>query len=229
MSKKYIIATIKEWNIENYKKHFNKSDLFHLITDKKQLNKQELDKIGPEYIFFPHWSWIIPEEIWRNYNCVVFHMTDLPYGRGGTPLQNLIIRGFKKTKISAIKVDGGIDTGDVYMKNELDLGGKASEIYKRASDIIFNEMIPFIISNNPAPRQQSGKIVSFERLKPSQSQITDDFDLDKIYDQIRMLDAEGYPQACIELEKIKVDFSNADVKIINGKKIVTANVQIYEK
>ena len=30
-------------------------------------------------------------------------MTDLPYGRGGSPLQNLIIRGFESTKISAIE------------------------------------------------------------------------------------------------------------------------------
>ena len=25
-------------------------------------------------------------------------MTDLPFGRGGSPLQNLIINGYKKTK-----------------------------------------------------------------------------------------------------------------------------------
>jgi len=45
-------------------------------------------------------------------------MTDLPFGRGGSPLQNLIERGIKKTKISAIKVDGGIDTGDIFFKRD---------------------------------------------------------------------------------------------------------------
>ncbi len=49
-----------------------------------------------------------------NFNCVVFHMTDLPFGRGGSPLQNLISRGIYKTKISAIKVVKEIDAGPIY-------------------------------------------------------------------------------------------------------------------
>ena len=43
-------------------------------------------------------------------------MTDLPFGRGGSPLQNLIVRGYKSTKLTAIKVQSGIDTGDIYLK-----------------------------------------------------------------------------------------------------------------
>ena len=41
-------------------------------------------------IFIPHWSFIIPKEIYQNFECILFHMTDLPFGRGGSPLQNLI-------------------------------------------------------------------------------------------------------------------------------------------
>jgi len=37
--------------------------------------------------------WIILKEIFENYEIILFHMTDLPYGRGGSPLQNLIVRG----------------------------------------------------------------------------------------------------------------------------------------
>jgi len=50
------------------------------------------------------------------------------FRKGGSPLQNLIERGIKKTKISAIKVDGGIDTGDIFFKRDLDLYGTAEEI-----------------------------------------------------------------------------------------------------
>ena len=46
----------------------------------------------------------MPSEIIRNYECICFHETDLPFGRGGSPIQNLIVRGFKTTKISAIKM-----------------------------------------------------------------------------------------------------------------------------
>ena len=62
---------------------------------------------------------IIPKKIYSNYDCIVFHMTDLPYGRGGSPLQNLIVRGHKETKISALNVQSGLDTGDIYLKKKL--------------------------------------------------------------------------------------------------------------
>ncbi|MEA3315481.1 MAG: methionyl-tRNA formyltransferase, partial [Campylobacterota bacterium] len=140
-----LISTIKEWNIENYfklKEKFKKKYNFHLITDKDELNFNNINKINPKYIFFPHWSWIIKEDIYNNFNCIVFHMTDLPYGRGGSPLQNLIINEVYDSKISALKVDGGLDTGDIYLKEEFDISiGSAEENFITLSNIIFNKMI----------------------------------------------------------------------------------------
>ena len=222
-SKKFIVAAIKPWNIENYKIYCRGN--FKLITDRAGLKNGRLEKIKPKYIFFPHWSWIIPEEIWKNYECVVFHMTDLPYGRGGTPLQNLILRGHKKTKISAIKVNGGIDTGDIYMKTPLSLSGSAEEIYRRASKAIFSKMIPAIIKNNPTPRKQSGKAVIFKRRKPEQSRIPDNLDVKEAYDFIRMLDAPGYPRAYLETRKLKIELSKAKI----DKKTVKVEAKVYIK
>lgn len=221
----YIIATIKKWNIDNYNKYFGKKSGFDLIDNKRDLTFAKIKKINPKYIFFPHWSWIIPDEIWSNFECVVFHMTDLPYGRGGSPLQNLIIRGHKKTKISAIKVEGGIDTGGVYMKKDLNLSGSAGTIYKRASNIVFERMIPYIIKNNPSSEKQRGKVVKFKRRKPNQSRIGNGAGLKQAYDYIRMLDAEDYPKAYLETKELKFEFSKAKFK--NNK--LTANVEIYEK
>jgi len=225
LSKNYIVATIKSWNKKNFQKNFYNKSNFYLITNKKDLNFKKIKKINPKYIFIPHWSWIIPENIWQNFNCVVFHMTDLPYGRGGTPLQNLIDKGHKKTKISAIKVDRGIDTGDIYLKADLDLNGSAEEIYRQVSNIIFNKMIPYIIKNNPLSKKQNGKVVKFKRRKPKQSEILPDMNLKKVYNQIRMLDAEGYPRAFLKTKELKFNFSKAKLK----NKKLTANVEIYEE
>ena len=118
---KIIIATIKSWNIENskiLKDKLKSSYEVHIIDNKEDLNTDIISSVNPKFIFFPHWSWIIPKEIYDNFECVVFHMTDLPFGRGGSPLQNLIINKVYDTKISAIKVDGGLDTGPIYMKKD---------------------------------------------------------------------------------------------------------------
>lgn len=226
-----IVATTKSWNLNNFKtlKKKSKGLHWHLIQSKKNFSIRKIRKINPKYIFIPHWSWIIPEEIWANFECVVFHMTDLPYGRGGTPLQNLIARGHKKTKISAIRVNSGIDTGDIYLKKGLDLSGNAENIYKRASNKIFMEMIPYILKNNPVPKKQKGNPVIFKRRNPQQSKIKNNFDLNKTHDHIRMLDAEGYPKAFLEIKKVKFDFFGAKIKGKGKDKKIIATVEIYER
>ncbi|MBL8995013.1 MAG: methionyl-tRNA formyltransferase, partial [Spirochaetia bacterium] len=110
-------------------------DLLHLRS-KADLTPEHLNEIDPSYIFFPHWSFIIPSSIYEKFECIVFHMTDLPYGRGGSPLQNLILRGHKKTMLSALRVIGELDSGPVYLKRELMLEGAAHEIFSRAAVII---------------------------------------------------------------------------------------------
>ena len=97
---KYIIATIKDWNINQYNRSiFKKSKNWYLVTDTKKLTFAYVKSIKPKYIFFPHWSKKVNSKIINNYECVCFHETDVPYGRGGSPIQNLIIRNHKKTKL----------------------------------------------------------------------------------------------------------------------------------
>ena len=77
-------------------------------------------------------------------------MTDLPYGRGGSPSQNLIKRKHRATKITAILCDNGLDTGDIYLKEDLSLEGSAEEIFLRADKII-EHMIEEIVRTEPVP------------------------------------------------------------------------------
>lgn len=207
-----IIATIKSWNIKKANSFKQKNDAWEVIviSNKDMLAETVLSQLSPKYIFFPHWSWIIPKEIYMNYECIVFHMTDLPFGRGGSPLQNLLVRGIYQTKISAIRVDGELDGGDVYIKRDLDISkGNADEILNRASDIIFNEMIPEIIEKRLIPVEQEGEVTEFRRRTSDQSLIPKGLTQRQIYDYIRMLDGEGYPPAFSMIGNRKVTYRNA--------------------
>jgi methionyl-tRNA formyltransferase len=218
MKENVVIATIKSWNVRNAKKL--KEDLqgkydVWIITEKENLTYETLDKIKPTFVFFPHWSWKIPREIHENFNCVGFHMTDLPYGRGGSPLQNLILNKVYETVITAFRITEELDAGEIYMKVPFYIGvGSAEEIYMKASEIIFTKMIPYILENRPAPTKQSGEVVVFKRRTPNQSDImkADIQSLDDIYDFIRMLDAEDYPKAFIQIGKMKILFSEVHRK-----------------
>lgn len=122
--KKSIIAISNDLYIRT--NIFNKSNTIY-IKKNEDLNYENIKSIDPEYIFFPHWSYIIPAEIYQNFKCIIFHMTDLPFGRGGSPLQNLIVKKIYKTKISAIMCEEEIDSGDIYIKRDFDISyGNAS-------------------------------------------------------------------------------------------------------
>ena len=188
------------------------------------LNLSILADFTPRYIFFPHWSWIIPEEIYQNFECVIFHMTDLPYGRGGSPLQNLIVRGYKETKLSALRCVKTLDAGPIYMKRPLSLLGTAEEVLLRAAEVT-EEMIECIILERPIPVEQTGEPTEFRRRLPKDGDLAGLTELEKIYDFIRMLDADGYPSAFIENDYFKFEFSGAT---LNAEDIV-AEVKITRR
>ena len=211
---KYLIATSRSWNeILSQRLEEHTGHEFHLITNKKQLTSGFLGQVQPRYIFFPHWSHMVPENIFSRYECVIFHMTDLPYGRGGSPLQNLIQRGHKDTKISALRCEKQMDAGPVYLKRPLSLEGSASEIFLRASKII-EEMILEMIQCEPAPVPQKGEPVCFERRTPAQSDLNNAqiSNLNDFFDFVRMLDAQGYPKAFINVHEHRMELSRIQME-----------------
>jgi methionyl-tRNA formyltransferase len=179
-----------------------------IIDEIDSLNIQNLVMVKPEWIFFPHWSWIIPKEIYENFECVIFHMTDLPYGRGGSPLQNLIVRGHKETMLSAIKCVAELDAGPIYRKMPLGLEGTAEEILQRAS-VLMEDMIVDIVTSNLATTSQTGDVVEFRRRIPEDGNIDSLVSIDQVYDYIRMLDAEAYPSAFLQTTHFQLDLTQA--------------------
>jgi len=201
------------------------SEDFVFAQSKSEFSGLDLHDINPTYIFFPHWSFIIPSNVYENFICVVFHMTDLPYGRGGSPLQNLIQRKIYETKISALKVVKELDAGPIYIKKPLSLYGTAEEIYLRASDCIAS-MIAHILKENLIPKKQEGDPVVFKRRTPEMSCVDEVDNIEDLFDHIRMLDADGYPKAFLENEDFRFEFTRASLK---SDGTIKADVRIFKK
>lgn len=221
----YVIATSRKWFEDMaYKLSERTGKEFLLIGNPSDLTFENLKKIDPKYVFFPHWSYIIPPEIHENFECVIFHMTDVPFGRGGSPLQNLIARGIYETKISALRCSSGIDSGPVYMKKPLSLHGSAEEIYLRAGNVM-KQMILEIIEKEPVPVPQEGDVILFKRRNPEDGNIAQLKELHEVFDYIRMLDADGYPNAFLETKNFRLEFKHATLK----QGTVIADVTITKK
>ena len=218
----YVFCAHRKWAFELFESLNSKYDNFFLIKNPKQLTYNKIKKINPKFIFFPDWSWKVSKDIVQDFNCVCFHEADLPKFRGGSPLQNQIIRGIKKTKTTAFLMNEKMDAGPIIMKKELSLKGSINEIIERMkkNDL---EIIDKIILNNFKAKKQEGRSSSYKRRNPKESEM---FSLDHLkkymYDFIRMLE-DPYPNAFLNVGKHKIVFKHAKLK--NNKLNVEVEIE----
>ena len=216
---KYLVLSVS-----NFFRNKIKKKNFYFISNSKSLSLKKVKKINPDIIFVPHWNWKISNDICHNYKVIIFHSTPLPYGRGGTPIQNMIQRGHKKTKICAIEARDKYDSGKIFLESNMSLSGTANIIFNRMYKIIV-KMIFSMVKKLPKPRKQKGATLVFKRRTRADSNLKDLQSIKQMYDYIRMLDFDkkNFPKAYLELKKIKFVFSKA--KILKNKIITHCVIQ----
>lgn len=219
---KIIVACSKRWFLKYQKKNLSKK--YFIIQNKKNLTFKKIEKLNPPFIFFPHWSYYIPEKIYKNFNCIIFHTSHLPYGRGGSPIQNLIMKNFKRTQICAIQASKDLDSGKVYCREKISLKGNLDKIFFDVSKKIL-KMIKKISNKKYNLTKQKGRKHIFKRLKKIDSDISRLNKIEDIFNKIRSVDDDEYPRAYIHLKYCKIEFSKA--KFVNGKLICQSTIKKY--
>ena len=217
---KIAIACSKPWF--NISEKIRKNNKILFFKNKSDLNIENIENFNPDLIFFPHWSWIVPNQIHENYNCILFHTAPLPFGRGGSPIQNLILLGYDSSPVCALKMVNELDSGPIYGKKNLSLNGSLSEIFKRLN-IIVNEFIEELIHFLPEPKNQTGEVFNFIRKNKEDNLIPSEVSLEDFYNRIRMLDDLSYPNSYIKYGNFIIEFNNA--KLLNGEIICKAQIK----
>ena len=226
-SESYVVAGIKTWNARLFEERLVRlPGRWTFIGDPSEMTVEHLSELEPRYVFFLHWSTKVPLDITGRFECVVFHMTDVPFGRGGSPLQNLITQGHETTVVSALWMTQDLDAGPVYLKRPLSLEGGAEEILIRAGSISA-DMIQEIIAGDIRPNPQEGEAVVFSRRFPEESEIGEHADLTGLFDFIRMLDAEGYPRAFVDRAGFRYEFSRP--ALYDGRIVADVNITPLEE
>lgn len=194
---KIIVASKKEISFTDY--IYNRVKEF--CDAQIAYNPQELDKllssVRPNRIFFVFWSWKIPDKIIENYDCISFHTAPLPKYRGGSPIQNQILDGKTKSKVTAFRTSYELDKGDIFLQEPISLEGDLKDIFGRISASIIS-MIKKILTNKIRPHPQRGKPTYCKRRTPEQSEL----DLSKSarynYNLVRALNMKPYPHAFVK-------------------------------
>jgi methionyl-tRNA formyltransferase len=211
----YVYCAHRNYSLNVFKKLKKKYKNLILINGKNNLTLSKIKKINPQLIFFPDWSWMVPDEIIKNYQCICIHESNLPKFRGGSPLQNQIIRGIKKTKSTAFLMNDKLDAGKILLQKDLSLDGTLNEIFLKMEKNNYDLIIK-IIQGKFKLSSQKGKPSFYYRRKPSQSELKN-LNHSKLYlhNFIRMLD-DPYPNAFIKIGKKKIIFKSSK---LNGKKL----------
>ena len=182
--------------------------LVKFFTRENDLTVDSVKKFKPDYVFFTHWNWIVKKELHEQFNCIVFHTSPLPYGRGGSPIQNLILEGFKETPVCAVKMTDEVDAGPIYASSVISLAGTLNSIFSRINNAV-NDLIIEIVDKDPLPSDQLGDPHVFKRLTSVENEIPMGLKLEEIYDRIRMVDHADYPNAFIIYGDLKIELSKA--------------------
>ncbi len=123
---------------------------------------EEVKKLNPDVICVVAYGKILPKEILDipRLGAINVHGSLLPKYRGAAPIQWAILNGDKKTGITTMYMGEGMDTGDMILKEEVEIGDNETtgELWERLSKIGAKLLVETLekVEAGTAPREKQG-------------------------------------------------------------------------
>ena len=137
----------------------------------EKLDHEEINFISDkeiDIIIVAAYGLILPERILKipKYGCLNVHASLLPKWRGAAPIQRSIMAGDKKTGISYMLMDKGLDTGPVILQKETEIGEndnflKVHDSLSLIASQTISETILKFIEGKLATKEQNDDIASY--------------------------------------------------------------------
>jgi len=174
---------------------------FKIIRDHESYSREIITEFEPDIILWYGWSWIIPDELVKKYDCICLHPSPLPRYRGGSPIQNQILNNEKMSAVSLFKMNKEIDAGDIIRQLPMPLCGNIEDIFDRMTQLGFSGTYDFLKNGYNFIKQDDSDMTYFSRRKLSESEITIEEiatrPAEYLYNKVRML-RDPYPNAYIK-------------------------------
>lgn len=185
----------------------------------------ELLKIECDYIVVAAYGQILPKDILEHAPCINLHASILPEYRGASPIQQSLLNNDKKTGVTAMLMDEGLDTGDIIKIDEIEIpkdmivGELFDALTKTATDLTVDVLNNF---NSYTPKKQDdSKATHCCKVIKSDGLVEFD-DADSLYNKYRAYTPWPgiYLQSGLKLKKISL--VNSD-KAGKAGKIISIN------
>lgn len=219
------------------------------VYQPKNINSEEsidkLKSIGADIFIVVAFGQILREEVLNmtKYGAINIHASLLPKLRGAAPINRAIIDGEEKTGISIMKMNKGLDTGDVALQKEIIVGDLDSEeLSNRLSEIGSELILEFLdkIENdkiNYTVQEESESTYAEKITKDTQEILFNSMSTDEILRLIRGMIDRGGAFSLYKGDKIKIykaikttsDSSNSPGTVLEKLKIKTLDGAIEIK
>ena len=151
---KMIASPVKEFCIQK--------SISVLQPEKIKDIKDTLIQLNPDLFCVVAYGKILPKDILEipKLGSVNVHASLLPKYRGAAPIQWAVLNGEKTTGVTTMFMDEGMDTGDIILKQEVEIGENETtgELWERLSKIGGRLLIETVnkIEKGIAPREKQG-------------------------------------------------------------------------
>lgn len=159
---------------------------------------------------------LLPKPILDACMCINIHASLLPRWRGAAPIQRAIMEGDTKTGITIMRMDEGLDTGDMLLIEEIEIlpNMNAGELHDALSVMGASLVVKALANlNNLVPQKQQGEANYAAKIMKEEARIDWDAGGEKIILRIRAFNP--YPGAYFEYNGEKIKIFEAD--FIPGK------------
>jgi methionyl-tRNA formyltransferase len=161
------------------------------------ISSSDLIKEGSEVTFFLSCeSFITKKTREKSKFNIVIHASDLPEGKGMSPVTWQILEGKNKIPVTLFEVSDGYDEGDHYLKDAFDLDGTEliSEWQDKLYKCIERMVIKFLKEKDSLnPQKQKRRETFYKRRDSRDSELDIDKSIKSQFNLLRVVDNEKYP------------------------------------
>jgi methionyl-tRNA formyltransferase len=155
-----------------------------------------LDHLTPKLIVVAAYGKILRKDVLDlpEFGCINVHASLLPRWRGASPIQAAIMHGDERTGITIMKMDEGIDTGEIIAHKAVELDGNETadglaEILAREGAELLVDILPEYLAGKITPIKQDERHATYAGLiKKEDGLISFDQPAEKIERMVRALD-----------------------------------------
>lgn len=127
---------------------------------------------------------------------LVIHASDLPQGRGWSPMMWEVLSGANRITVSLLNVEDAVDSGAVWRKLVFTLDG--TELYDELNAKLFAaelKLMDWALENcdTASPVEQTGEPTQWPRRTPADSEIDPGAPLAQSFDALRIADPDRFP------------------------------------